>query len=273
MKDITIIIPVHQIDDRFDEYVNKAIESVAENTKTFSEGKLITMVVCPETIERDLTDRLKKLSEKYSYEYIALVVNKGESDFCSQINCGVQNCSTDYFSILEYDDEYSKNWFKMAHDYYFSNEDVSVFLPINAQHSEDRTKWQFGNEIVWASSFSNEIGFIDFDCLQNCSTFNLTGGIFNKEDFISIGMLKPSIKVAFNYEFLLRATHNKLKVYVVPKEGYTHVIGRKNSLTDEYSSTLSDEEIQKWFELAMREYPYKEDRKKNIIVDNTENVK
>lgn len=112
MKDITIIMPVHQIDDTFDEYVNKAIESVAENTKTYSEGKLITIAVCPESIENDLTDRLKKLSEKYSYECITVVVNKGETDFCSQVNCGVQNCSTDYFSILEYDDEYSKNWFK-----------------------------------------------------------------------------------------------------------------------------------------------------------------
>ena len=86
-------------------------------------------------------------------------------------------------------------------------------------------------------------------------------------------MLKPSIKVSFNYEFLLRTTHNGLKVYVVPKEGYTHVVGRKNSLTDEYNNTLSDTEIQKWFELAVREYPYKEDRKKDIIVDNVEEVK
>ena len=273
MKDITIIIPVHQIDDTFDEYMDKAIESVVNNAETYSNGKLITMVVCPPAIKSELADKVEDLALKYSYDSFILTVNEGQTDFCSQVNCGVENCSTDYFSILEYDDEYAKNWFSMAHEYYFSNEDVSVFLPINAQHSEDRTKWQFGNEIVWASSFSNDIGFIDFDCLQNCSTFNLTGGIFNKKDFISVGMLKPSIKVSFNYEFLLRATHNGLKVYVVPKEGYTHVVGRKNSLTDEYNNTLSDTEIQKWFELAVREYPYKEDRNKDIIVDNVEEVK
>lgn len=273
MKDITIIIPVHKIDETFEQYFDNSIKSIVDNIEKYTEGKLFTMVVCPSSIEKELAKQVKSLSEKYSYNEIKIIINNGNIDFCSQVNYGAQNCTTDYFSILEYDDMFTKNWFNMAHNYYFSNEDVSVFLPINAQHSEDRTKWQFGNEIVWASSFSNDIGFIDFDCLQNCSTFNLTGGIFNKNDFIGIGMLKPSIKVAFNYEFLLRATNNKLKVFVVPKEGYTHVIGRKNSLTDEYSSTLSDEEIQKWFELAMREYPYKEDRKKNIIVDNTESVK
>ena len=43
MKDITIIIPVHQIDDTFDEYMDKAIESVVNNAETYSNGKLITM--------------------------------------------------------------------------------------------------------------------------------------------------------------------------------------------------------------------------------------
>ena len=86
-------------------------------------------------------------------------------------------------------------------------------------------------------------------------------------------MLKPSIKVAFNYEFLLRLTNNKLEAFVVPKEGYLHVIGRENSLTDIYSKTIKDDEIVKWFELAMREYPYAVDRKKDIIRNTEEEVK
>jgi hypothetical protein len=52
---------------------------------------------------------------------------------------------------------------------------------------------------------------------------------------------------------------------VVPKEGYVHEIGREGSLTDTYNKTLSDEEINKWFELAFREYVYDTDRNKDII--------
>ena len=84
---------------------------------------------------------------------------------------------------------------------------------------------------------------------------------------------KPSIKVAFNYEFLLRLTKKELKVYVVPKEGYIHVIGRKDSLTDEYNKTLSREEIKKWFDLAKTEYAFTEDRKTNIDKIKTEVLK
>ena len=80
MKDITIIMPVHQIDDTFDEYVNKAIESVAENTKTYSEGKLITMVVCPPAIKSELADKVEDLALKYSYDKFILTVNEGQTD-------------------------------------------------------------------------------------------------------------------------------------------------------------------------------------------------
>ena len=100
--------------------------------------------------------------------------------------------------------------------------------------------FQYINEIAWTNSFSSEIGFLDFDCLQDYPSFNLTGGIFNTKDFNTIGGFDSSIKVAFNYEYLLRLTKKELKVYVVPKEGYVHCVGRKGSLTDEYNNTLTN---------------------------------
>lgn len=271
MNNITIIIPIHKIDQVSDKNLLIAsINSVVNNTKNY-QGTLTTLIVSSDNIYEDVKDVIDKFNINNDY-HVDVICNKGESDFCSQINYAVDFVKDDYFSILEYDDTYTEKWFTMANSYFYGNEDVSVFLPINIQHNDEKTKWQFGNELVWASSFSNEIGYIDFDCLQNCSVFNLTGGIFNKKDFIRIGKLKPSIKVSFNYEFLLRATNLKLKVFVVPKEGYIHTIGRTNSLTDIYDNTLSDSEISKWFELAMRECYYTEDRKKGII-DNTEVLK
>ena len=124
--------------------------------------------------------------------------------------------------------------------------------------------FQYINEIAWTNSFSSEIGFLDFDCLQDYPSFNLTGGIFNTKDFNTIGGFDSSIKVAFNYEYLLRLTKKELKVYVVPKEGYVHCVGRKGSLTDEYNSTLTDEDINNWFKKAKEEHaPVIDKKKKN----------
>ena len=78
MKDITIIIPVHQIDDTFDKYMDKAIESVVNNAETYSNGKLITMVVCPPAIKSELADKVEDLALKYSYDSFILTVNEGQ---------------------------------------------------------------------------------------------------------------------------------------------------------------------------------------------------
>lgn len=268
MKDITIIIPVHNFNEEVKNLLANALNSIKKNQENYTYGKLIPLIVAPAHI-------LEEISEEFGKnEYYHNCKNtSGNIDFCSQVNFGVEHIETDYFSILEYDDEYNPKWFKMAHDYFYTNESVSLFLPINVITDSEHKQFQYVNEIAWTGSFSNDIGYLDFDCLQDYSSFNLTGGIFNTNDFKVVGGFKPSIKVAFNYEFLLRLTKKELKVYVVPKEGYIHVIGRKNSLTDEYNQTLSREEIKKWFDLAKTEYAFNEDRKTNIDKIKTEVLK
>ena len=256
MKDITIIIPIHKLDDETEKLLKKSVESVKLNREYYKNGELKVLYVVSEDVSKEKIENLIDNS--------TILVNDGKTDFCSQINFAVDHVDTEFFSILEFDDEYNKKWFKMANEYHLSNEDVSVFLPINVQFDQEMTHWAYGNEMVLASSFSNEIGMIDFECLENCFTFNLTGGIFNTEDFKNVGKFKPSIKVAFNYEFLLRATNKTLKVMVVPKEGYKHMIARKGSLTEEYNKELDNEEMGKYFELAKKEYEYTEDRNKKI---------
>ena len=262
MKDITVILPIHKLNPQDEHYLQKALISYLENSRTYTHGEIYLMVITSRELLSTVTTPINSLL--HGYDNYSIIVNNGDTDYCSQINSAVKLVKTEFFSILEMDDEYTPKWFEMMYPWYEANSDTSVFLPINVQYNEELSKWQFGNEPVWANSFSNELGVIDFDCLENCSTFNLTGGVFNTEDFINIGGLKSSIKVAFNYEFLLRLTNKKLKAIVVPKEGYKHLLGRKNSLTDEYETTLTDDEIKKWFELAKCEYPYKDDRHKTI---------
>ena len=267
MKDVTIIIPVHEYNDTVDTLLKKALESVSDCRKEFKDGHLPVVIVAPRKLDDILThsDICQFIPET------KIIWNEGNTDFCSMINFGVDNINTDYFSILEYDDTYRKKWFKLANDYFYGNESISIFLPLNVIHTGNKN-WQFGNEFGLSNAFitddvddTDDVGIINFKRIEKCSVFNLTGAIFNRNDFIKVGKYKPSIKVAFNYELLLRLTSKGLKCMVVPKEGYVHEVGREGSLTDTYNKTLSDEEIKKWFELAFREYVYDTDRNKDII--------
>lgn len=261
MNDLTVIIPIHEWnngDIQMD--LLNAINSIIINTDNAQSINVKTIIVCPETLKEQIEKWLSTVKIRF-YNY-TVIGNPGETDYCSQINYAVNFVDTDWFSILEFDDIYTPNWFKSVNEYYYSREDVSVFLPINVQYEDGVSNiGQYCNELVWANEFSHEIGYIDFDCLEHFVGFNLTGGVFNTNDFKTIGGLKPSINIAFNYEFLLRLTNKKLKVFVIPKEGYIHVLNRKNSLTDIYNNTMTENEIEKWFSLAKCEYLYNEDRK------------
>lgn len=258
MKDITVIIPIllDAYSHPLDQMLNKAVDSVRAAAENYKGGKVKLLIVRPYD---KTTDDLHFPNIEYRYIY-----NKGNTDYCSQVNLGVENVDTEFFSILEFDDWYSPKWFNMFDEYYNTNEDVSVFLPINVVHNQKENTSELVNEIVWASSFSSEMGVIDFECLDNCASFNLTGGIFKTSDWLGY---KPSIKVAFNYEYLLRATskNKKQKIYVIPKEGYHHELFRDGSLIDQYVKEIPEDTNPLWFELAKREYSYDEDRNKGII--------
>jgi hypothetical protein len=255
MKDITVIIPVLNAQLTSNDLVH-AVNSVKECQKYYNDGELKILIV----VEKAENGFDYTVFDDIKYKYI--VNDTGKYDYCSQINFGVKHVDTEFFSILEYDDYYTKKWFKMFNDYYDTNADVSVFLPINIIHNSKTNEREFVNDIIWSNGFANEIGYIDFECLQASGSFNLTGGIFKTSDWLGY---KPSIKVAFNYEYLLRSTHKKQKIFVVPKEGYHHEIFRENSLSDQYMNTVTDDENMKWFEVAKREYAFDEDRNKGII--------
>lgn len=279
MKDITIILPIVKSDDATMQSLNGALSSVYDNCKTYHGGKIAVLTVGPEAIKEKVLETMsgwkKFLGDdgKYGDSDFTFLVNGGNTDFCSQVNFAAGNVRTEWFSILEHDDEFAQNWFGMAHDYFYGNENASVFLPINQVFDSTINEWQFGNESVWASSFSDELGYFDKDCLHTPLPYFLSGGIFNTDDFLKAGGLKASLGVAFTYEFLLRMTNKKLDVYVVPKEGYKHVIGRDGSISKHWLDTLSDGDIQKYYALAKREYTFKEDRGTSILEIKPEDLK
>ena len=252
MKELGIIIPMHEFGKENIELVNKAIKSVPEG-----------MSICLSVPKGTTPAKVKGLSDR-----AALVPSVEEgSTFAELVENGVKafanNPDVKWFSILEFDDTYTPIWLTNAKKYMDFMPDTSVFMFLEDITDFNNGKYiGFGNEAAWASSFSNEIGYIDNDCLQNYFDFYLTGSIFNLADWQEVGGLKPLIKITFWYEWLLRATNKGKKVFVIPKVGYNHTLDRKGSLVNMYKETIDSEESQWWFDLAKREYFFKEDRKK-----------
>lgn len=253
MAQITTIVPVHNFDDDVKTLLETAVKSFDETSKNV-ESKL--MFVGP----KEVLDQVKALN-LHEAEY----VENENAWFSAQINAAVKNVTTDYFAILEYDDEFSPIWFDNVVKYISTGDDISVYLPLTEvfdyQHKEEGPIG-YVNEAVWASSFSEKLGYFDNECLQDYLIFNTTGGVFKTKDFIEVGGLKESMKLSFWYEFLLRAINKKKNVFVIPKVGYFHLVNRNGSLATDYAQNMSDRESEFWVELARKEYLYKTDRKK-----------
>ena len=239
MKDLAVIIPMHEFGKENIELLNKAVDSVPADIKVIL------------SVKKGVDGRkLKGISERL------IVVSESEGDsFQELVNTAVDGIEEKWFSILEYDDTYTSIWLDNAKKYIDFMPNTSVFM-----YLEDITDFNdgkyigFGNAEVYASSFSNEIGYLDNDCLQNYFDFYLTGSIFNTSDWKEVGGLKPQIKLTFWYEWLLRVTNKNKTVFVIPKVGYNHSLNRKGSLVDVYRESLSQDEVQFLFDLAKHEY-------------------
>lgn len=249
---ITVILPIHKMDENLNSYLEKAIKSV-EQQKVKPEELL---VVVPKGLSVNLPESSVKTN---------IVENDGETDFCSQINFGVENTKTEYFSILEVDDEYSKIWFDNVTKYIKAYNEVDVYLPIVLDVNVDGRFLHFTNEPVWAKDFSDKLGFLDNDSLLNFPNFQLSGSVIKVEAFKAAGKLKPSIRLQFVYEFLLRMSYYDKKMMTIPKLGYKKTNMRPDSLFFNYYNGTQEEKIDAvearfWFNTARKECYFKNDR-------------
>jgi|TARA_R110000824_G_scaffold14914_2_gene63157 hypothetical protein len=255
--DITVILPIHNVSGKFEEWFSKAIKSI--ELSQVRPGKLL--LVCADNKEvRTFMDSWE------SPEYIttSILYNDGETNYCGQINFGVDSCDTEFFSILEYDDEYSNIWFKQFNEYTEYYDEVDVFFPLVVDTDETGQFIGFTNEALWAMGFSEDLGFLDNNTLLKYQNFQVSGMIMRKSKYEAVGGLKSSMKLTFNYEFLLRATYNDCTIMTIPKVGYKHTNQRTNSLFWDYKfnkdEQLSPDEAKFWIDLAKKEYFFTKDR-------------
>ena len=134
-------------------------------------------------------------------------------------------------------------------------------MPIIVDVDSENAFVGFTNEAVWANSFSDELGVLDNNALLAYQNFNTDGMVIKKSVYDDFGGFKPSIKLTFIYEFLLRMTFKDVRTMVIPRFGYKHVNQREGSLFSSYKQTLNPVEAKWWLSIAKKEYYFSNDRK------------
>lgn len=253
---ISIVLPVYKLDEITKPMFINAIKSVEE--QLIQPDELILVVG-----KNDIgsLEFIKKHNYGTIKKIVTIIENEGDTDFASQINLGVSNVKTEWFSILEQDDEFAKIWIKNVVEYRNAHKNVDIFLPIVIDVNPKGEFISFTNEAVWANSFSDELGILDNTALLAYQNFNIDGMVMRKSTYDEFGGLKPSLKLTFIYEFLLRMTFKDVRVMVIPKFGYKHVNQRVGSLFAEYKEKMNPIEARWWLTTAKKEYYFPNDRK------------
>jgi hypothetical protein len=251
-KNITVIVPVHRLDGDYKEMLINAISSVED-----FHNDVKVSIVCPTSVKKELTQLSNKLE-------INIIENKGESDFCSQVNLGLEKCETEWFTILEMDDEFKSIWLKSVNEYINEYNDIEVFLPIVKDVNVDGKFLSFTNESTWAYGFAEKQGFLDNETLLEYQNYQTSGGLYKTQTIKDNGGLKNNIKLTFSYEMLLRLTHNGVKIMTIPRILYQHVNFREDSLFWSYKNDdkmkLDEPEVKFWLETAKKEFFFKNKR-------------
>jgi len=255
--DVSVILPVNTSTTKdFEDLFNKSIKSVENQITKVNE------LIVVHSSEESLISYLN------SYDFnginVKLIENKGLVDFASQINLGVQESTSEWVSILEFDDEYSSIWFKNVDRYVDCyGSEVDAYLPLVIDIDNKGVFAGFTNEATFAVSINAEMGVLTNDLLMTYQNFQSSGMVIRKKSFIENGGMKPSMKLTFVYEFLLRLTYNSTKIMTIPKIGYKHMNMREGSIFWNYKfgePSLTENEIKFWLDSAKKEYFFNVDR-------------
>ena len=253
---LSVILPIKSSKAKdFDEYFEKAISSLKNQQTKFEELVII------HTQEESLIDILN------GYDFGDLNVTKllwdKEPNYSDQVNYGIKKAKGEWVSLFEFDDEYSSIWFKNVQKYIESFPEVQMFLPVVVETDEKGLFAGFTNEATFAANFSQEMGILTNDTLQDYQNFQTAGSVFKKSIVEDFGGFKPSVKLTFIYEFLLRLTYNSVLIMTIPRLGYKHVNLREGSIFWNYKfgeNKMVEDEVKFWIQAAKREYFFTDDR-------------
>lgn len=270
---LTTIIPMFDMGIDKEEtagLLKKAITSVnKQKTKTNIVFLLINNSI------KDYIDNLN-IYKTFDVDNLELkIINFEEPHtYQSNVNKAVKMVKTEYFTVLEFDDEFNDNYFKDFYEYIeYYGDKYAVYSPIIYNEDISNSEKNYlTNEVVWSRGFNEgSIGVIDnIDTIKKLTSFNLTGSIINKNKFMSIGMFKSNFDFTFMFEFILRLIDNGGMIYVIPRISLMHIINRIGSYSKLKTKEITPELKKFWFDSALREYHYTSDRPISYKYENSE---
>jgi hypothetical protein len=254
--DVSVILPIKSgKTNGFVEYFEKCIESLKNQKVGINE------LVIVHTNETHIVDYLNQFD--FGTLNVVKVEWTKEANYASQINHGVRSAKSKWVSLFEFDDEYSSIWFKNVEIYANAYPDVDAFLPIVVDTDQTGKFAGFTNEATFAANFTPEMGILTNETLLEYQNFQISGMVIKASSFIDFGLIKPSFKLTFGYEFFLRMTHNSIKFMSIPKIGYKHINLRDGSIFWNYKfgeNKLTEDEVRFWIDSAKKEYFFINDR-------------
>ena len=253
-NNISVIIPVHELDEITKQLFSNAVASV--KAQTVQPDELVIVV----PTGSDAATFVKAFDYGDYKESVSIVENDGKTDFASQVNFGVSQCKSEWFSLLEFDDEFAAIWFKNVIQYRTAHPEVEIFMPIIVDIDAGNKFIGFTNEAVWANGFSDKLGILDNQALLAYQNFNIDGIVVKKSVFNDFGGFKSNVKLTFIYEFLLRMTLKDVKLMIIPKFGYKHINQRPGSLFAGYKNSIDPVEARWWLGTAKKECYHAKDR-------------
>jgi len=222
------------------------------------------IIVYPTSLGNNITSFKDSIQLKHQDKIkLILIENSGKTNYQSQVNLAVDAVTNDYFSVLEFDDEYGSTYFRNVEKYTQTYPEIDVFLTMMIEVNEKNEGIKLTNETVWAQQFVGEngdMGYLNANSLKQYTDFKLSGAIIKKSDFINLGKYKSNIDLAFMYEYLLRALNNASKIFTIPKIGYKHLATREGSMFNNYLKNMPINERKFWFETAAKESNFSNDR-------------
>jgi hypothetical protein len=262
--DLSVILPIKSaVTKDFDMFFERCILSLQAQKVQFND------LIIVHTLEEQLMNKLN------TYDFgdlkVVLLPYEGEANFQKQINFGAENTTSKWISFFEIDDEYANIWFSNVEKYVNFYPDVDAFLPIVVDVDEKGVFAGFTNEASFAANISQEMGYLTNETLLNYQNFQSAGMVIKREKFLEAGGFKPSIKLTFVYEMLLRITQNSLRIMTIPKLGYKHTALREGSIFWNYkhgSEKLTENEVRFWISSAKQEYFFNDDRNIKYELEN-----
>ena len=158
---ISVIIPIHKYDDELSLLVGKAVESIVKQEDVEELPEMI--LVYPVELDANIIGFRDSMIRKYQNSGVTtnnfiLIKNDDVTDYQSQVNLAVKSVTTDYFSVLEFDDEYGTTYFRNVKKYIINYPEIDVFLTMMIEVNEKDEGIKLTNETVWAQQFVGENG-------------------------------------------------------------------------------------------------------------------